>query len=420
MRRVVKPLVVVAALLVATSCTDDDTPESEASTPETLAADLDPVATTQPARESDGVLTIGVLLPQTGQGATLGIPGTTAANLAVSEINEAGGVNGEDVRFVREDEGDSLDAAQAAIDRLLEQDVDAIVGPASSLVALQYLDDLMAAGVLTCSPLATAMALDEFPNRELFFRTIASDSMSAEGIAVQARRTGVTTATVVYVDDAYGRPLARAVIAALGNLDVEVVAERPLNGGDTDFTDDASAIAESEPGTLIVLADSNRGWAMLGALAQVFDDPPRIVVSDPLRQPPSADQVAALPANFRSAVEGISPSGTPQGDEPVGPFATNSYDCVNLIALAAVMAGTDAPTDIARQIRTVANSGAGCNDFLRCIDTINDDRDIDYNGPRGRLSIGANGDPGLGLLMLFGFPDESGIAKDLGAFTIPD
>ena len=418
MRPVVKPLLAVAAIVVTAAC-DDDKPESRVSVPDTTRSDETSIATTEPARVTDGVLTIGVLLPQTGVGAALGIPGTTAASLAVNEINEAGGVFGADVRLVREDEGDTLDTAQGAIDRLLDQDVDAIVGPASSLVALEYLDELMEAQVVTCSPLATAMALDEFPNRDLFFRTIASDSMAADGIALQAQRTGVTTATVVYIDDAFGRPFARKVIASLNNRQVEVRPDVPLNAGDPDYRDDASTIAESEPGTIVLIADSNRGWAMLAALADVFDEPPRIVVNDAMRQPPSAEQVATLPEVFRTAIEGISPLGTPGSNEPVGPFATNSYDCVNVLALAAVQAGTDEPTAVAAEIRQVASRGAGCNDFAGCAERIDDDRDIDYNGPRNRFSIGATGDPGLASLMLFGF-DETGIAGDLGAVIIPD
>ena len=418
MRPGVMPLLAVVALLLTTAC-DDDQPDSRQSVPDTTPSLDASTPSTEPARVSDEVLTIGVLLPQTGEGAALGIPGTTAASLAVDEINAAGGVFGSDVRFVREDEGDTLETAQGAIDRLLEQDVDAIVGPASSLVALAYLDELMDAEIVTCSPLATAMALDEFPDRELFFRTIASDSMAADGIALQAQRTGVTTATVVYVDDAFGRPFARDVIASLRNLDVEVLADVPLNAGDTDYQDDARALAETEPGTIIVVADSRRGWDLLAVLADVFDDPPQIVINDAMRQPPSAEQVAALPENFRDAIEGISPLGTPGTNEPVGPFATNSYDCVNLIALAAVEAGTDEATAVASEVRPVANSGAGCNDFAQCVDRINDDRDIDYNGPRGRFSMGASGDPGFVSLMLFGF-NESGIAADLGAVIIPD
>lgn len=421
MRPVVKPLLAVALALAGVASCSDDNPETSGSVAETTTAntsETEPPSTDAP-QEADGVLRIGVLLPQTGEGAAVGIPSTTAASNAVDLINAAGGVFGEDVALVREDEGDSLESAGAAIDRLLEADVDAIVGPASSIVALEYLDDLMAADVLTCSPLATSMALDTYPNRDLFFRTISSDSRIADGLATQAQRTGVTTATVVYVDDAFGRPFARRVISSLRELDVEVKQEVPYRADD-DLAATASDLADAESGTIVLIADSASGWALLTELSTVMqDDPPSIVVNDALRLPPSAEQVAALPEQFRMAVEGISPLGTPSADEPVGPFATNSYDCVNLIALAALVAGVDDPTTIAEHVRAVANSGAGCQTFVECLDRLETGPNIDYNGPRARLALGTSGDPSLAFLMLFGF-NASGIGGDLGSFTLVD
>ena len=418
MRQVVKPLLAAAVLLAAaTACNDDDASGGDTAPDAALRSPGASTETTEPTREADGVLTIGVLLPQTGDGAPLGNPGTAAARLAVNEINEAGGVLGEDVVLLPADEGETLEQAGQAIDDLLAHSVDAIVGPASSLVALNYLDDLMDARVLTCSPLATSLALDDYPNRDLFFRTIASDSMAADGLALQAQRTGVTTATVVYVDDAFGRPFARDVMSSLQTRDVQVRPEVPLSASDDDYRDEASSLAESEPGTIIIVADSVHGWMMLHALEGVFDEPPRIVVNDAMRQPPSAEDVTALSDDFRTAIEGISPLGTPGANEPAGPFATNSYECVNVIALAAVEAGTDDAVAIAAEVRDVASRGAGCNTFAECLEQINKDREIDYNGPRQRFSIGQNGDPAFASLMLFGF-NESGIATDLGGVRI--
>src|SRR3990170_3963098 len=97
MRPVVKPLVAVAlALAGVASCSDDD-PDAASSAAETTTAttsETEPPGT-DAQRESDGVLKIGVLLPQTGEGAAVGIPSTTAASNAVDLINAAGGVFGE-------------------------------------------------------------------------------------------------------------------------------------------------------------------------------------------------------------------------------------------------------------------------------------------------------------------------------------
>ena len=110
-------------------------------------------------------------------------------------------------------EGTTIDEARAGIDKLLvDSNVDAVIGPASSLVALEVLDELMAAGVVVCSPTATALSLNDYPDRDLFFRTVPSDSLSAQAMAVYAGNTGVDSYAVVYLDDQFGRPFAQQTI----------------------------------------------------------------------------------------------------------------------------------------------------------------------------------------------------------------
>lgn len=420
MRLVLKPLLTVgAAVLAATSaCTDDSTNAGDTApnTAQPSASD-----TTEPTRESDGVLTIGVLLPQTGEGAAIGGPGVAAANQAVNEINAAGGVLGQHVRIVVDaasNEGSTPEEARAAVDYLISENVDAVVGPASSNVALDVLDDLMAAEVVTCSPTATSMALDNFPNRDLFFRTIPSDSLTAIAIAGQASRTGVTAATVVYLDDAFGRPLARAVAASLASRSIQTNPDVVLRPEDDDYSDEAQGLAASSPGTIVLIADGLHGWRMLDAMAAVFDAPPKIITNDPMRSIEFSNQALALPPAFREAIEGLSPDGSPNEEgEPAGPFATNSYDCVNLIALAAATAESDDPAGIADQIQAVAVEGAECATFAECADKIARNNNVNYEGPRGRVFIGDNGDTSSAAVQIFRF-DESGLANDVGPLGV--
>ena len=78
-------------------------------------------------------------------------------------------------------------------------------------MALSDLDAPVSAGILTCSPTASAMALDNYPDSGLFFRTIPSDSLQMVAIAHVAERTGSTSIAIGYLDDAYGRDLAEAL-----------------------------------------------------------------------------------------------------------------------------------------------------------------------------------------------------------------
>ena len=74
-----------------------------------------------PAEQTgDGELILGTLLPQTGSLAFLGPPEFAGVDLAVDEINAAGGVLGQDVVVNHTDSGDtSTDIASQSVDSLL-------------------------------------------------------------------------------------------------------------------------------------------------------------------------------------------------------------------------------------------------------------------------------------------------------------
>ena len=85
-----------------------------------------------------------------------------------------------------------------------------------------------------------------------------------------------------------------------------------------------------------MIADSENGWAMLQALAAVYESIPIPVHLRQRRdaQPARPEIVIDLPAEFRAAIVGVSPVVPPDVRfEPPGAYATNALDCLNLIAL---------------------------------------------------------------------------------------
>jgi branched-chain amino acid transport system substrate-binding protein len=392
---------VAAAVLAACSGSDDTTVD------ETI---VDTTTTTQPERESsDGRLVIGALLPLTDT--LIGEPMVAAVESAVERINEAGGVLDRQVRLVVADEGSSTASATAAIQTLLDRNVDAVIGPASSLIALSTLDDLVSAGKVVCSPTASALALDGFPDDDLFFRTVPSDSLQARAIAATADQTGAQRVTIVYVDDSYGRPFADAVQASLANEAIAVVDRIPFGADDDDLSAEASELADSDTQVLILLADGDDGTRFLEAL----DDEDTsglttILVNDAFRNPTAPQRIQGLDEELRDKIVGLAPQAD-SGDadapfDPPGLFAANAYDCANLIALAAVRADSDVPRDIARQIGQASVNGSVCDTFEACLATIESGLEIDYNGPSGATDLLARtGDPSRATFDRFTFDD---------------
>ena len=393
----------VAALGLAACSSDDD-----GIVDETV---LDTTTTTlSPRVVGDGRLVIGALLPLSD--AVIGEPAVAAVELAVDRVNAAGGVLDRSVGLVVADEGSTAATASNSIQTLISRGADVIVGPASSLITLSVLDDIVDAGKVACSPTASAMSLDGFPDEGLFFRTIPSDSLQAAAIAGAADQTGAQRVTIVHVDDSYGRPFAAAVEDSLQSEAIDVVDQIAFAASDDDLSGEARELARSDTQVVIVLADGDNGTRFLEALDDVDTSGlSTIVVNDAFRNPAAPQRIEGLGAELRSKIVGLAPHAT-SGDpanpyDPPGPYAVNAFDCVNLIALAAVRAGSDAPLDIAGQLAQVSVSGSACNTFVSCVETIESGLQIDYNGPSGVTDLQPRtGDPSQAIFDRFVFDDS--------------
>jgi branched-chain amino acid transport system substrate-binding protein len=361
-------------------------------------------------------LAVGVLIPQDSANADIGEAIRTAAAVAVGKINAAGGYNGQGVVMIPADEGVAGGGVDPAIAALLTAGVDAIVGPASSINALAGLGEIVDAGVVACSPTASAGLLDNFPDRNLFFRTIPSDSLQAMAIADQVDLTGASRATVAYIDDAYGQNFVESVEAALRLKGIEPAKSVPFSADNVSIAAAALEVAQTAVDVIVVIGDATSGPVMLGAIdAAETPATPTYVVNGAMRRPTASAE--PLGGSLAPRVSGVAPvaySGDEQFLSQVGatpenpsPYAANAYDCVNLIALAALASGSTQPAAIAAQIPAVSASGSPCMTFVECRTDLEAGSNINYDGPGGALTVGNNGDLSEAAFEIFGF-DESG------------
>ena len=365
--------------MVVAACSGDDEPDAASTT-------TVPPPTTVPSRPDDGILKLGAFLPTTGPGAALGSPMVEAVQTAVRLINESGGVLGQDVELIVADESD-----ETGVESLLDDGVDAIIGPASSLVALSELGSIVhpVTGVVSCSPSATALALDTFPDNNFFFRTVPSDSLQMTAIGRRITATGRTSVAIGYLDDPYGRGLASALRSDLSARSaLEVVADVGFSGDQENLSEPAAELLAGDPGVVVVLGDADDGSRLLTALDEATRDgtPPAIIVNDAIRS--ARQTVQALSPGFREQIVGVSPLSRSVIDTgPSGFFTAHAFDCVNLIALAAVEAGSDAPTKFRAHIPAVSVGGRSCSSFQDCAELMADGLRVDYNGASGAVEL---------------------------------
>ncbi len=164
-----------------------------------------PQVPVQGTRAGDGTLTIGSILPQTGSLAFLGPPEFAAFDLAIQDINAAGGVLGKPIVGIKGDSGDATtDTASKTVDSQLSQNVDAIIGAASSGVSLTVIDKITGAGVVQFSPANTSKKLSTYDDKGLYFRTAPSDILQGAVLASVIQGDGVDTVGIIARNDAYG------------------------------------------------------------------------------------------------------------------------------------------------------------------------------------------------------------------------
>jgi len=205
-------------------------------------------------REGDGVLTIGSILPQTGSLAFLGPPEFAGVQLAVEEINAAGGVLGAEMVSIPGDSGDTTTAqADQTVDRLLSQNVDAIIGAASSSVTLTVIDKVTAAGVVLFSAANTSTELTDYADEGLYFRTAPPDIYQGDVLGQFVINDGNQSVAIMNLNDSYGNSLAaqaKATIEASGGTVVEEIVYDPAAAS---FDSEVDQLVAADADAIIVI-----------------------------------------------------------------------------------------------------------------------------------------------------------------------
>ncbi|WP_222193608.1 ABC transporter substrate-binding protein [Modestobacter italicus] len=192
----------------------DDNALDDSATEFVIAGDEANAATDEgPAAVAPGAtgapLTIGTLLPETGNLAFLGPPEVAGVQLAINDVNAAGGVLGAPVNLVTGDSGDtSTDTATQTVDRLLQSGVNAIIGAASSGVSQSVINTVVGAGVLMFSPANTSDIFTTYDDKGLYFRTAPADTLQARALADLIGADGNNTVGILALNDPYGTGLA--------------------------------------------------------------------------------------------------------------------------------------------------------------------------------------------------------------------
>ena len=204
---------------------------------------------------------IGALLPLTGDKSVYGENVKRGIELAQKEISF-------DVLY--EDSKCNYQEAILAIQKLIENNVDVIIGELCSSATLAVSQIAKEAGITLISPASTSSDLTD--EGDHFFRTVPSDTIQGKKAAELIQERGYKNLAVLYINDDYGIGLEKILRENFPNI----VASESFSR-DSDVTAQLTSIKKSNPDAIYIISNSpiSAGRAIkqikeLGITAQIF------------------------------------------------------------------------------------------------------------------------------------------------------
>ncbi|HEX2922791.1 MAG TPA: ABC transporter substrate-binding protein [Chloroflexota bacterium] len=199
------------------------------------AATSAPAAAVASSSSSDEIR-IGGIFNITGQNASQGALYMKAADLAVKQINAAGGVNGKKINLMKEDAQSTNPGALAALNKTLEQNKPLVIaGPNLSTQLLAMSDTLKAAGIpMTMGGTNVTLTKKDNP---WFFRMRPDDSIAAAAIVLHIKENlKLTKVGIINDTDAYGAGGGDLVDKYCKEQGLQMVRREQFTAGTKDYT----------------------------------------------------------------------------------------------------------------------------------------------------------------------------------------
>ncbi len=351
---------------------------------------------------------IGAVIPTTGPLQVYGEAQINALQLAVEEINAAGGVLGRQVELVVADTATNPQVGVEAAKRLVTVDgVVGLIGALSSGVTIPIARTVSSVeGVPQISTASTSPVITTLEDNGFLFRTTPSDALQGAVLGELVAQQGFKKVAVIYVNNDYGKGLADAFAAAYSG---EVTAAVAYEERQPSYRGELRRAAEGDPEALVMIAYPGDGIPMIRqALEEGFFS--KFIFTDGMKAQEVVDAIGApLDGAF-----GTAPTGDPEapaakafraayqekyGELPPQPFMDSAYDAMILMALAIQKAGSTEGAAILDALMEVANppgEKVGPGEFAKAKKILEGGGEVDYEGAAGNQNFDANGDvPGI-------------------------
>lgn len=301
---------------------------------------------------NEGDIIIGVLAPLTGPVAVYGTSCKNGIDLAVEEINAAGGIDGRRIVLETIDEKGDVGEAVAAYDTLYTRKIVALIGDVTSKPSIAVAE--LAAEDRMPMITATGTAPEITTKGDNVFRTCFLDPAQGEAMAVFAKNNlEIAKVGVIYdTSDDYTSGVAEAFKTKAESVGMEVVAYEGHGSSDQDFKTQLTNIIDKGAEAIMVsdyygkdalIAAQARELGFEGALigpdgwdgvvSSVSEEKQQVLNNCYFTNHYSADDESEVVQKFLSGYK------TKYGEDPTA-FSALGYDSVYIVKAAIEAAGS--------------------------------------------------------------------------------
>ena len=342
-----------------------------------------------------GGVSYGVLSCFTGRLASLGQAMLQGSQVAQAAVDQAGGVLGHKLTLYHADTGcDEADAVPAT-QKLLNNNIDGVIGPET-----QEIDSVEPI-------LNSAQIVDEFQGGDtakdhqtskFFFRDSPSDSQLGVAMALYAHNKGYTKAALLFYAEAGAQTFAPPITATWHKLGGQITGSFSVPPDQTSYLPEVQKVIASHPQVIFIQADAPTGavlfrdFKQLDNLAIPFVGTDVTGASEFLKAVTYPVAHAHLISVYGTSVTGqanntfMSYFSKKFSGQPLA-NANYSYDAVVSLALAEDYAGTTAGKTVAADMTKVTDPpGQKCYSYAQCLNLIKKKVKIDYEGASGDLN----------------------------------
>lgn len=362
-------------------------------------------------------LKIGTLLSVTGDLSQFGASMQDSANLLVKKVNECGGVLGQPVQLISENDQTNPAAGAAAMTKLAEVNrVGGVVGATGSSVSSAAVDIAVRNGVVQISPSSTSPVFTQRAKkgdfRGFWFRTAPPDNFQGEALAKLARARGFKTVSVLALNNDYGRGLVNSFTSAFTPLGGKILNQAQPTYYPPDassFESEVAAAFRGNPDAVLLVAYPETGSLILKAAYQqgLLGKKTQVMLTDGMKDLKIAELVGknAQGGYITTGMIGTSASAagaalkqfsdrykTTHNRQPTV-YAPNTWDAAAVLVLAAEAAKSTSGNAIKDKIREVTNPpGQNVSDVCQALSLIRQGKQINYQGASGNLDFDSQGD----------------------------